>query len=200
MSASTGWYEAVVVGASSGGVEALDRLLSGLPADFAPAVAVVQHLPTDSPLGSLPERFRRSCPLPVKEADPGEPVRPGHVYFAPPGYHLLVEKDRTFALDSGARQNYSRPSIDALFTTAADAYGGSLVGVILTGANEDGAEGLRALRGRGGYGIVQDPARASAPQMPAAALAAAGADAVLALGEIAPFLTRLCGKVLQGDE
>jgi two-component system chemotaxis response regulator CheB len=194
MSEFTGSYEAIVVGASSGGIEALEQLLSGLPADFPVPVAAVQHIPVDSPPASLPKRFQQACQLEVSEAEAGEGLLPGHVYFAPPGYHLLIEKTRVFALDSGERENYARPSIDALFTTAAEAYTKRLIGIVLTGANNDGAEGLRYIRQLGGFAVVQSPSTAHAPTMPTAALSLAGADAVLPLPEIPLLLRQLCGR------
>ena len=120
---------------------------------------------------------------------------PGWVYLAPSDYHLLVERGGTFALSTDPREQYSRPSIDVLFESAADAYASRVVGVILTGANPDGAAGLARIRRRGGFAVVQDPATADRAAMPEAAMARAGADEVVALSEIAPLLTRLCGRV-----
>src|ERR1700742_400929 len=121
--------EGVVIGASAGGVEALDVLLPALPPSFRPAVFIVLHLPRERP-SLLPEIFRRRCARPVREAEDKEPVEAGTVYFAPPDYHLLVEKDRQLALSADEPIHYSRPSIDALFETAAEAYGESLLGII----------------------------------------------------------------------
>ena len=132
------------------------------------------------------------------EAGDKDPIRPGNVYIAPPDYHLLVER-RSFALSTDERVNYARPSIDVLFESASDAYGPRLIGIVLTGANHDGAAGLARIKRRGGVAIVQDPGEAEAAAMPAAALAATEADAVLALADIGPFLHGLCAPATSGS-
>ncbi len=184
-------YEAVVIGASAGGSAALAQLLPRLPPTFPLAVIIVRHL---HPLqAGLPFAYQtRDWALPVKEADEKEPVRPGWIYFAPPNYHLLIESDRTFALSIDERVNYVRPSIDVLFESAAEVYGAGLVGVILSGANQDGAAGLRRIKERGGLAVVQDPATAEVALMPQAALAMAQIDYVLPPAEIGALLAR-CG-------
>ncbi|WP_157267875.1 chemotaxis protein CheB [Azohydromonas aeria] len=175
--------DAVVVGASAGGVQALQSLLGALPAGFAPALLVVLHLPPgrDSRMAALLEPL---CALPVAEALDKQPVRGGTVTLAPPDYHLLVEPGGTLALSVDEPVLWSRPAIDPLFETAAAVYGERLLAVLLTGASSDGSAGLAAVRRRGGQAWVQDPADASVPTMPAAALAHAGADAVLTLDQI----------------
>ena len=187
-------YDLCVVGASWGGLSAVGRLLAGLPARLDLAFAVAQHRGTDSRPGGLEELLQLRSPYPVLEAGDKDPIVPGHVYIAPPDYHLLVE-GRAFALSTDERVNYARPSIDVLFESASDAYGTRLIGVVLTGANEDGAAGLARIKRRGGVAIVQDPDEAEARVMPAAALAATEADAVLPLAEIGRFLHGLCVPV-----
>ena len=182
-------FEAVVIGASAGGLQALGMILSSLPADFAPSVIVVQHLHPETG-GYLPELLSGKCRLPVKEAADKEPVRGASVYLAPADYHLLVERERFFSLSVDGRVNFSRPSIDVLFESAADVYRSKLVGIILTGANADGSRGLGMVKERGGLALVQDPRTAEAQMMPRAAMAAA--DHILALREIGPFLVKLC--------
>jgi two-component system chemotaxis response regulator CheB len=178
----------VVVGASWGGVEALRVLLAALPADADFAVAIAQHRRPDAFPGLLLALRARSA-LPVEEPEDKQEIEPGRVYLAPSDYHLLVE-DGAFALSTEGRVNYSRPSIDVLFETAADAYGPLVTGVILTGSGDDGAAGLARIKKLGGRTIVQDPAEAERQDLPRAALAAVDPDAVLPLDEIAGYL---CG-------
>ncbi|MBN8849606.1 MAG: chemotaxis protein CheB, partial [Sphingomonas sp.] len=146
---SAGPIEAVAIGASAGAVEALSAILPRLPADYPLPVLVVVHVPADrrSVLATL---FQSKCRIAVREAEDKEPVVPGTVYFAPPDYHLQVEADRTLSLSADDPVLYSRPSIDVLFESAADAYGAALAGVVLTGANQDGARGLAAVAEAGG--------------------------------------------------
>ena len=180
-------YEAVVVGTSAGGLSALKALLAFVPKDFRMPVVIVQHfhpLQNDSFIANL----NQGCQVPVREAGEKESLEPGMVYLAPPNYHLLIELDRTLSLSVDPKVNFSRPSIDILFETAARAYGAKLIGVILTGANQDGAAGLRTVREHGGLAIVQDPAAAEFPAMPSAALKEAGADHVLSITGIGRLL------------
>ena len=181
---------AVVIGASAGGVQALLALLPRLPRNFPVPVLVVLHVPADRS-NVLAPLFGPKCALTVKEAEDKEPALPGVVYFAPSDYHLLVEADGGLALSADEAVNYSRPSIDVLFESAADAYGTGLVGVILTGANEDGARGLRAVEAAGGLAIVEDPASAYAPSMPEAALGACVSARVMSLEAVADHLQGL---------
>jgi two-component system chemotaxis response regulator CheB len=127
----------------------------------------------------------------VKEAEEKEPIRTGYVYFAPPNYHLLIEDDLTFALSIDAKVNYSRPSIDVLFESAVHVYGSQVVAIILTGANNDGAQGIRLVKAQGGLAIVQDPQTADSPFMPKAALEATPVDGVLSPREIGRFLLKI---------
>ncbi|WP_313024201.1 chemotaxis protein CheB [Pseudomonas lopnurensis] len=182
--------EAVVIGTSAGGLEALGVVLSGLPADFRLALLVVQHVPRSGPT-HLAEIFRRKTAMRVKEADAKEQVRGGTVYFAAPGYHLLVESDHSLSLSQDDVVHFSRPSIDVLFESAADAWGPSLAGVLLTGANEDGAAGLEAIHRSGGLTVIQDPAEAAVATMPRAALQRFAPDHILPLRDIHRLLREL---------
>ena len=182
--------DAVVIGASAGGVEALLALLGGLPAGFRPAVFVVIHLPPDQPSG-LAALLAQRCALPVAEALDKQPVRDGVVVIAPPNYHLLVEPTLTVALSVDDPVRFSRPAIDPLFESASIAYGPRLLALLLTGGSDDGSEGLAAVRQRGGCAWVQDPATAVASAMPAAGLALAGADAVMSIDQMVRALAGL---------
>lgn len=177
----------VVVGTSMGGLQALSIVLSRLGADFALPVAVVQHRGTDGDAATLTRLLQLRCALPVSEANDKEPILGGHIYLAPPDYHLLVDGGR-FALSTEARVQHARPSIDVLFESAADVFGARTLGVVLTGANADGAAGAARIRRRGGHVVAQDPATAEAPEMPAAAIRAGAVDRVLTLDEIGGFI------------
>ncbi len=180
----------VAMGASWGGLRAVEIVLGSLPPDFAAPVVIAQHRQVDSADGMLSRLLDARCSLTVCEAEDKQALDPGNVLVAPPDYHLLVEIG-TVALSVDAPLNYSRPSIDVLFSSAADAYGERVVGVVLTGANSDGALGLAQIAGRGGVAIVQDPATAARREMPAAALAATPEARVLALEQIGPALVQL---------
>lgn len=182
--------QAVAIGASAGGVQALLTLLPALPADFPWPIFIVLHVPADRG-NVLAPLFEAKCRLEVKEAEDKETARPGVVYFAPSDYHLLVESNGDLALSSDEAVNYSRPSIDVLFESAADAYGAGLTGVILTGANEDGAAGLSAVAAAGGIALVEEPAAAYAKAMPQAARNACDAALALPLERIAEHLKGL---------
>ncbi|MBN1139071.1 MAG: chemotaxis protein CheB [Anaerolineae bacterium] len=180
-------HQVVVIGVSAGGMAALEELLPAFPATYPWPIVVVQHLhPVQDT--SFIQRLNEKSALTVKEADEKEPLEAGHAYFAPPNYHLMIEDDRTFALSVDEKVNYARPAIDVLFESAADVYGDGVIGVILTGANEDGAQGLRMIKARGGVAIVQDPKTAQVPLMPQAAIAAIQVDHVLTLPEIVTWL------------
>ncbi len=183
-------YNAVVIGVSTGGLDALLIILPALPRDYPLPVLVVQHM---SPHADdyLAQRLNEACQVTVKEAEDKEAILPGVVYLAPPNYHLLVERDHTLALSVEPRVNFARPAVDPLFETAADAYGPELVGVVLTGANQDGGQGLRRIEERGGLALIQDPLTAVAQGMPRAALEATTHPVVLGLNAIGPFLCRL---------
>jgi len=174
---------AIVIGASAGAISALTVLLPSLPADFALPVLIVLHLPPDK-RSEVAGLFAAQCRLKVKDAEDKEPIRAGVVYFAPPDHHLLVEPDLCTSLSRDEAVLYSRPSIDVLFASAADAYGDGLLGIVLTGANSDGAEGLREVIAAGGTGVVQDPSTAEASAMPQAALDACPTAVPLSLDAI----------------
>ncbi|WP_277762040.1 chemotaxis protein CheB [Pseudomonas sp. A34-9] len=182
--------EAIVVGASAGGVEALLSLLVPLRRGYALPIIVVLHLPEER-RSQLAEVFARRVDMPVHEAADKQEIVPGNVYFATPGYHLSVEQDRSLSLSLEERVHYSRPSIDYLFESAADAYGSSLAAVLLTGANHDGARGLAQVKRRGGFTIVQDPEEAQVATMPLAALKLQQPDHVLPIHGIGRLLVEL---------
>jgi two-component system, chemotaxis family, protein-glutamate methylesterase/glutaminase len=175
--------DAVVIGASAGGVEVLSVLLAMIPADCCASFFIVVHIPRERP-SLLPELFASRCALAVREAEDKEPVQAGTVYFAPPDYHMLIDRGPALALSGDEPVHFSRPSIDVLFDSAADIYGERLMGVILTGANQDGAEGLAAIGRAGGRTIVQEPGSAAAAVLPRAALEAGPVDAVLSIEEL----------------
>jgi two-component system chemotaxis response regulator CheB len=185
--------DAVAVGASAGGIDALFALLAGLQPPLAAALVVVLHLPEQQE-SLLPQLFAQRTALPVQEAQPNAPVQPGTIYFAPPGYHLLVEAERSFALSCDAPELFSRPSIDVLFESCADVYGDRLVGIVLTGANEDGARGLATIKARGGLAAVQDPQEAIHAAMPIAAIERAAPDFVLPLAGLGALLHTVCHR------
>ena len=175
--------EAVAIGTSAGGIDALLTLLVGLQPPVAGPVIVVLHLPEQHE-SRLAHVFSQRLALPVREALPGAPAQPGTVYFAPPGYHLLVEADHSFSLSCDEPVLFSRPSIDVLMESCAEAYGTGLLGMVLTGANEDGARGLARIAAAGGLTAVQDPAEAAYAIMPEAALRLARPDFVLPLRQL----------------
>jgi two-component system, chemotaxis family, protein-glutamate methylesterase/glutaminase len=182
--------DAVVIGASAGGVEALAALLPALPPDCRAAIFIVLHLPRDKP-SLLVEIFAPKCALPVREAEDKEPVAPGTVYFAPSNYHLLLDRGPQIALSADDPVHHCRPSIDVLFESAVDIYGNRLAGIILTGANEDGSVGLAAIHDRGGITVVQQPETAHSPQMALSALKLRPADLVLPLDGIVDLFATL---------
>jgi two-component system chemotaxis response regulator CheB len=184
--------DAIVVGGSAGSVEALATILPACAASSLVPVVVCVHLPPQR-ASLLPELFASKCLLPVREIEDKQPILPG-IWFAPPDYHLLIERERSFALSADDPVNYSRPSIDVLFESAADVFGTSLVAVILTGASEDGARGAKAVRDAGGFVIVQDPRTAEASTMPEATMRAARPQLVASVGDIAAILGRICNR------
>jgi two-component system, chemotaxis family, protein-glutamate methylesterase/glutaminase len=181
----------IVIGASAGGVEALQRVVSRLPAELPAAVAVVLHI-SRSGTSVLPEILRRQHTLPVERPQEGEEVLPGRIYVAPPDRHLLVADGR-FILSAGPRENGHRPAIDPLFHSAAEAWGPAVIGVVLTGALDDGAAGLAAVKVAGGIAVVQDPEDAMHRGMPTSALERTSVDHVVALDDLPPLLVELVG-------
>ncbi len=183
-------FEAVAIGASAGGVQALLTILGALPADFRPAMLVVLHLAADRP-STLAALLAHHCALPVAEALDKQPLEPGTVTLAPPNYHMLVERDRTISLSVDDPVQFSRPAIDPTFESAAIAYRERLLAVVLTGASSDGSAGAAAVRAHGGTVWIEDPHTARATRMPEAALRRAGCDALLRLEQIARTLALL---------
>ena len=187
-------YEAAVIGVSCGGMEALSLLLPLLSKEECRlSILIVQHLHPHSE-HYLSQHLDRLCEFRVKEADEKDALCPGIVYIAPPNYHLLVEADKTLSLSTSPKVNYARPSIDVLFETAAEVFREALVGIILTGANADGSQGLKRIKECGGLTIVQDPETAEAPSMPRSAIRLTEVDRVLPLVEIGTLLNHLNGS------
>jgi two-component system chemotaxis response regulator CheB len=181
---------ALVIGASAGGIDALMRILPGLPPKPSYPVVVVLHLPDDRD-SRLAEVFQQHLPMPSLQAQDKAPLVAGSVYFAPPGYHLSIENELVFSLSQEEPVHYSRPSIDVLMASAADAYGASLCGILLTGASHDGAAGMAAIGAAGGLTIVQEPADAEIKTMPAAAIRLRAPSLTLPLREIRALLATL---------
>jgi two-component system chemotaxis response regulator CheB len=186
--------ELVVVGCSMGGMYALEKILRGLTNDFCVPIAVAQHRHRRSNEG-LPSFLRRASHMDVVDVEDKQWMKPGTVYLAPADYHLLVSRGE-FDLSVDDAVRHSRPSVDVLFESAADTYGPALIGIVLTGANADGAAGARRIKQRGGMVIVQDPETAEAQEMPRAVIATGAVDQILRLEEIAPFLVERCRLVL----
>lgn len=182
-------YRIIVMGASLGGTQVLAQILSAIPRDFSLPIAIAQHRKRGMRDG-LQLALQCNCSLPVLETEDKQTICPGRVFLAPADYHLLVDGDG-FALSLEAPVLYARPSIDVLFETAADAFRSGVIGVILTGASRDGAQGAARIKALGGTLVAQDPATAESPIMPAAAIAAAGMDNVLSPEKIGAFLTEL---------
>ncbi|XLZ69025.1 chemotaxis protein CheB [Massilia sp. SR12] len=184
--------EAVVIGASAGGVNALLQMLPALPSGYRLPIVVVLHV-SGRP-NQLVDVFQQRVAIPVREAADKEDLVPGTLYFAPAGYHLLIEKERSFSLSCDAPLHFARPAIDITMESAADAFGASLVGILLTGANEDGAAGMATIGRAGGFTIVQDPQEANASVMPAEAIRARQPDLVLPLEQITQLLLMLARR------
>ena len=173
----------IVIGVSAGGMEALLKVLPAFPQDFPLPIVIVQHIhKTQS--GIYVEFYNERCALIAEEAKDKQSLESGKIYFAPPNYHLLIEDDETLSLCTSERVNYARPSIDVLFESAADVFGEELIGVILTGANDDGSEGMKQIKQNGGFTIVQNPKDAEFPAMPQFAIDAAEPNLILTLDEM----------------
>jgi two-component system, chemotaxis family, protein-glutamate methylesterase/glutaminase len=183
-------YEAIVIGTSAGALEALSKVLPTLPAGFLLPVMVVVHLPPDKE-SILAQLLKNKCALEVKEAEDKEEISAGNIYIAPPDYHMQVEQNKHISLSCDEPILFSRPSIDVLFESAADAYGENLIGIILTGANEDGASGLKTICDAGGMAIVQNVDTAYAKAMPESALKACPAAHSMSLEQIATYLQKV---------
>jgi len=186
-------FDAVVIGASAGAIEALSAILPSLPCDWPVPVVVVVHLPPRQK-SSIVELFQAKCAVKVKAVEDKERLEAGTVYFAPPNYHVLVEKDHRLSLSGEEAVHFSRPSIDVLFESAALAYSKRLLGIVLTGANSDGAHGLRSILDAGGLAIVQTPGSAIADAMPKAALEACPKALSLDVPSISSFLTQMTAE------
>jgi two-component system, chemotaxis family, protein-glutamate methylesterase/glutaminase len=184
-------YELICIGASWGGLDAVGRLLADIPGEIEVPIVVAQHRHVTSSSGALAELLQLRARRPVQDAEDKMPIEPRNVYLAPPDYHLLVQHG-SFALSTDARVQFARPAIDVLFESAAYEYGPGVIGIILTGANEDGAAGLATVKRRGGVAVIQDPRDAERRTMPDAAIAATAADAVLPLEEIGKFVYGVC--------
>jgi len=184
-------YDVICIGASWGGLEAVGRVLADIPDEVEQPIVVAQHRHPDSIEGALTDLLQQQTGRIVVDAEDKAALLAKHVYVAPPSYHLLVESG-WLALSVDEQVQHARPSIDVLFESAAQAYGARAIGIILTGANEDGAAGLAEIKRRGGVAVVQDPAGAVKRSMPDAAIAATVADAVLPLEEIGKFVFGLC--------
>jgi two-component system chemotaxis response regulator CheB len=192
--ASTARVDAVVLGASAGAVDALSVILPALPASLAVPMIIVVHVPASRP-SLLVELFAPKCQLPVREAEDKLAVAPGTVWFAPPGYHLLIERERTFALSLEEPVNHSRPSIDVLFESAADVYESRLLAMVLTGANQDGSAGAERVQALGGLVAVQDPSTAHVATMPELAIGRTKPDKIGTLQELAAYAVAQCTEV-----
>jgi len=183
-------YHAIAIGASAGGLNALTTLFEQLPFDYSIPVIVIQHRSKDH-RDLLEEVLQRKCKITIKQADEKEKIESGVIYIAPPGYHLLIEQDRTFSLSSDEHALFSKPSIDILFESAAEVFEKKLVGVILTGASSDGAAGIAVIKKYGGLTIAQFPREAQYPFMPQAAINFGGVKCIWTLNEIQKFLYEL---------
>jgi two-component system chemotaxis response regulator CheB len=186
-------YDLIAVGASWGGLEALERVLCALPARFGVPIVIVQHRSVDSGSGAISAILARHSGRDVREPGDKDPIEAGRIYVAPADYHMLVEPG-SLALSTDAHVQHSRPSIDVLFDSAADAYGERLIAVLLTGLNVDGAYGITRVRRRGGYTIAQDPDTAARAEMPQAAIDTGDVNRVADLDEIAPLLVQLVSE------
>ena len=183
---------AVIIGASAGALEALSSLLPTLPADFPLPIFVVVHVPPGK-RSVLAEIFNAKCRLRVIEAEDKEPIEPGVIYFAPPNYHMLFEDPTSIALSGDDEVLFSRPSIDVAFESAAEVWGAGLIGIVLTGANQDGAKGLQVIFNAGGRVIVQNPEDAYAAAMPEAAIVQCPQAEVLSVAHISAYLASIPG-------
>ena len=183
-------YEAIVIGVSSGGMNALNYIFSTLPADFSIPIIIVQHVSARSDNEWI-NLLNDKSNLTIKEADEKEKIEGGNAYIAPANYHLMIEKDRTFSLTIDELVNFARPSIDVLFESAAEAYKNKLIGIVLTGSNNDGAKGIKRIKECGGLAIIQDPETAESPTMPASAIAVIQPDYILPLEKIIEMLIKI---------
>ena len=192
-------YEAIVIGVSSGGMNALKIIFSALPVDFNIPIIIVQHIGVHSDSQWI-KLLNEKSPLDIKEADEKEKIEKGKIYIAPPNYHLLIEKDKTFSLTIDERVNFARPSIDVLFESAAEAYKDKLIGIVLTGSNHDGTKGIKRIKECGGLAIIQDPKTAESAYMPKSAIAAIVPDYILSLEALVALLIKINKQKDNRDE
>ncbi|MEX1240293.1 MAG: chemotaxis protein CheB [Cyclobacteriaceae bacterium] len=183
-------FEIIVMGMSAGGLHALSALLEKLPSDYPIPIVVVQHRTKDAG-HTLEDVLQFKCRIKIKQADEKEAIKRSMVYLAPPDYHLLVERDRTFSLSHDPPVRFSRPSIDVLFESAAIAFGDKVIGIILTGASDDGADGIQAIERSGGITIAQNPDEALFPYMTQASIKTERVQHIWSLATIQNFLLRL---------
>ena len=189
-------YKAIVIGASAGGFQLMPIILEPLPKAFPVPIIIIQHM-KEGGGAFMVEYLNERCRLPVNEATQFSKALPGHVYLAPSEYHLYIDDFYVFSLSVDAKVRFSRPSIDVFFESASKVYASNIIGVLLTGANNDGAEGMKTIKSRGGLTIVQDPATAEAKQMPASAIAEGAADHILPPDEITPLLIKMVLKKVE---
>ncbi len=183
-------YEAIVIGVSSGGMNALSSLFSALPGNFSIPIIILQHIGARSNNQWIKLLNKKTAVI-IKEAEEKEKIENGNAYVSPPNYHLLIERDKTFSFTIDERVNYARPSIDVLFESAAEAYKTKLIGIILTGSNNDGARGMKRIKECGGLIIAQDPETAESSYMPASGIAAVKMDYILPLQGISELLIKI---------
>ncbi len=186
----------IVIAASMGGLELLRTIIAALPAPCATSVFIVWHIGAHP--SELPTILQHGSALPVEFATDGAAILPGHVYIAPPDHHVLIEATR-MRLSSGAKVHYARPAADPMFISAAASHGQNVIGIVLSGGDGDGADGLLAIKQAGGRVIVQDPAEAQAPSMPHTAIATVHPDAILPISAIAKLVGGLCGRSAQAN-
>jgi len=191
-------HDIIVIGASAGGVEALKELVRCFPPDLPASIFVVIHVPPTAP-SILPEILSRCGPLPAIHPENGDAIEPGRIYVAPPEHHLTLERG-VIRVMRGPRENGHRPAVDPLFRSAARAYGPRVVGVVLTGALDDGTAGLMSIKSRGGLAVVQDPNEAVVPEMPRSAIAHLKVDYILPLSKISSLIARLAREPIVGKE
>lgn len=191
-------FQGIVMGASAGGLAAWNSIFPLLPADFHIPIVAVQHIHPSSD-DYMVRNLNELCALTVEVGEDKQPILPGHIYFAPTDYHLFVEREGTFSLSVDPKVNHSRPSIDVLFESAARAWSSGVIGILLTGASNDGAEGLKAIKEAGGLTVVQDPEEAEYSVMPGSALALTEVDRVLSIHRIGIFLRELNSKIGRKD-
>jgi two-component system, chemotaxis family, protein-glutamate methylesterase/glutaminase len=182
-------YELLAIGGSAGGLEVVIDIIPFFPADFSLAILIILHRRDSESV--LVDLLAEKAILPVKEVEEKEPVLPGHIYIAPGDYHVLIEADKTFSLDFSEKVNYSRPSIDVSFESAAEVYTDTLIGLLLSGANADGTEGFKAIKKSGGLTIVQNPTNAAVAYMPQQAVESLSVDKILTTEEIIQLIRDL---------